>query len=230
MTATNSNTRTPTGQERKYSKYIMWPVVATVAIWSVLRWIVKLFDAHSATVAAVATIVIGFLTYQYVKYSEKQWRVTSDQLTAYENTEGAHIGVGQLQWDVSGDQIRIPVENYGHIPSPSVHLFPHMYRFIPGPQPSVVYARDYDFGGDQTEIPPGSGKYGVSIPVELRSGEMDKLQNGTELMWVAVTIWYEDGFGHVSKPGTCFAFNPKHPLVWDGCPTFDVAHLPKKQP
>jgi hypothetical protein len=64
-------------KKRKYRQYVMWPVVA---IWGAIRWLVRLFDSHSATISALATVAVVGLTFVYVKYSKKQWETMRDTL------------------------------------------------------------------------------------------------------------------------------------------------------
>ena len=61
-----------------YGGYIAWPFVI---IWKfVILPVFRFLDRHNASVSAVATVAIVALTFVYVKYSKKQWKVMSDQL------------------------------------------------------------------------------------------------------------------------------------------------------
>jgi hypothetical protein len=171
--------------------------------------------------------VSGKQTDQLIGLYRQQVEQLKTQINSFQRVEGAYIGISQPQGNISGKDLGIPLENYGRIPSPRVWIYPHIYRFTSKTR-QRVYAKDYTFGGDQTEIPPGFGKYGVSVPLEFMPGELAKTENGDEIMWVAVSFKYDDGFGNISSmKGVCFIYNPAHPTVWDACPTFDFAHLPK---
>jgi len=153
-------------------------------------------------------------------------KATQDQVAAFEKIEGAQLGIGHYQGDARSGFIGIPINNYGHTSSPQLWLYPHVYRFG-SKDHKVLYVKDYSFGGDQTEIPPGNGVYGVVIPLELKAGEFERIGK-EEVMWVAVSYKFDDGFGHISPmKAACFSYNPKNPVNWDACPTFDYAHLPK---
>ncbi len=236
----------------KYPQYVMRPLKA---IKTVFLFVVGWLDTNDGAVTAVATLVIAALTFFYVLYARAQWHVMDRQLTemrssgkqtdqliylyqkqveqlhmqleSFRKVEGAYIGTGQPQGGIASNEVAIALENYGRIPSPRVWIYPHIYRFT-SKDHQIIYTKDYTYGGDQTEVPPGTGRYGVRLPLELKEGEAERLQTGSEIMWLAVSFKYDDGFGNVSDmKGTCFVYNPKHPAVWDACPTSDFSHLPK---
>lgn len=156
-------------------------------------------------------------------------KTTADQLMAFKKVEGASIGAAMPVGDINVGEVRLAIVNYSRIPSPRVWIYPHVYRSVQGQQ-RPNYFKDYEFGGDDTQIPPTSSGigYGFTLPLEFKAGELDKLREGTETLWVAVSLKYDDGFGNVSPMiGACYAWNRLHPVVWDACPTFSFAHLPK---
>ena len=62
--------------ERAYRKYIVRPVVTSA------RWLgrcVRLLHEYDGAITAVATIVIGLLTWKYVTYSKAQWEAMQSQ-------------------------------------------------------------------------------------------------------------------------------------------------------
>ncbi|PYN83765.1 MAG: hypothetical protein DMD96_01025 [Candidatus Rokuibacteriota bacterium] len=213
-------------------------------------------ERHSGAVTAVATIVIAVLTGVYAHYASAQWRemkrlseltqdalietkknnsasakstddalrITRDQLTAFQVVEGAHLGVALPV--LLGDRVALPIENYGRIPSPKVSIFAHVYRFQSKDRTSL-YSKRHEFGGDRTEIPPGVGKYGVTVPLELKANEMDRIANGEIGLWVGVTLKYDNGFGTQSQPGFCFSYAG---TKWDACPVAHFADLERMTP
>jgi hypothetical protein len=65
------------GKTRKYTRYIVWPIVA---LWRLVRWLFVLADGHDGVITALATIAIVVLTYFYVSYSKDQWTTMNQQL------------------------------------------------------------------------------------------------------------------------------------------------------
>ena len=114
----------------KYPQNIVWPFVAIwrgIVILARGRWIIaafRLFDLHSGSVAAVATIVIAVLTFFYVEYSKRQWMVAQDTLRV---SQRAYVSIGQkngvvadfiVPKDPSQDaEIVLYFHNSGHVPA-----------------------------------------------------------------------------------------------------------------
>jgi hypothetical protein len=182
-------------------------------------------------VAALATVAIAFLTAAYVHYSRAQWSVMEGQLAASQNAEGAHMGIGEFEGSIDNGEIGIPIENYGRIPSPRTYIFVHVYKFT-NKSPVPIYSKDYNFGGDRTEIPPGSGKYGVTVPLELSPGEIERLQSQQERLEIFTVLKYDNGFGRILQPGFCFAYTPLNSKRWNACPegVVNFADLQKVKP
>src|SRR6266852_1653043 len=111
-------------KKRNYRKYVIWPVVAISAIWAGIRWCVKLFDNHNATVTAAATIAIVWLTHVYVDYSKKQWQVAQDSLRL---SQQAYVIIGRKDGklaefkstDTPGTNAAVVLffQNSGHLPA-----------------------------------------------------------------------------------------------------------------
>jgi hypothetical protein len=133
-----SHARNQTSQKSKNSYHI---VRVLKAVGHSIVWFINYIDSKGPFVTALATVAIAVLTWRYVRYSGAQWKAVSDQLPelrksakaaesasitasnqleAFKNIEGAHIGVGQPQGVVQGNQVGIPLENYGRVPSPRV--------------------------------------------------------------------------------------------------------------
>jgi hypothetical protein len=66
-----------TGKTRKYAMYVLWPVAA---LWRLFRWLFLWANEHGPGITALATIAIMVLTFFYVRYSKRQWKVMSGQL------------------------------------------------------------------------------------------------------------------------------------------------------
>jgi len=121
--------------------------------------------------------------------SMKAAETAQAQLNAFQNIEGAHIGVGHFEGNIVEGYIGIPIENYGHTPSPRTFIFVHVYKMHTGEQ-MPFYSKSYNLGGDRTEIPPGTGKYGVKVPLELESGEIEKIRTGQDQLSIGISIKY----------------------------------------
>jgi hypothetical protein len=121
--ASQSERREPT-KERKYRKYVMWPVVAIIALWACIRWILKFFDSHSASFSALATVAIVALTYVYVEYSKKQWEIAKNTLQL---SQRAYVTLGKKDGAIAdfvipkdpnqNAEIVIYFQNSGHLPA-----------------------------------------------------------------------------------------------------------------
>lgn len=107
-----------------YRKYVMWPVIAIIAVWAGIRWLLKLFDSHSSSVSALATVAIVGLTYVYVEYSKKQWEIAQDTLQL---SQRAYVTLGKKDGVIAdfvvpkdpnqNAEVVIYFQNSGHLPA-----------------------------------------------------------------------------------------------------------------
>jgi hypothetical protein len=131
---------------------------------------------------------------------------------------------------MKSDGISIPIENSGRVASPSVTI--DIDRSIAnvltdlksGLAPS---AEHYRFGADRTQVPPGTGYHGVTIPLsDLPQGEMLALSEGRRVLYIGGNVKYATGFGATDKLSFCFIYNSLHPN-FDSCPVVTFADLQK---
>jgi hypothetical protein len=104
-----------------------------IAIWREIvilargRWITAPFrflDTHSGSITALATIVIAALTFTYVEYSKRQWKVAQDTLTIGQR---AYVTIGRKDGVVAdfivpkdrsqNAEIVLYFHNSGHVPA-----------------------------------------------------------------------------------------------------------------
>jgi hypothetical protein len=71
----------------------VWPFVA---FWRFIKWIFKFVDDHAGAVTAIATLTIAVLTYNYAKYSKKQWETAERQLRDFEDVQAAQLTLDLL--------------------------------------------------------------------------------------------------------------------------------------
>jgi hypothetical protein len=116
----------------QYRSYIAWPFKA---IWWLIRWLLKFFDDNQGAVTAIATMVIAYLTYQYVINSREQVRlekavdrlaygapfvnVRPDWTGLYNVAEGKKL---QVTFALQNDGKRNAEDMYGAI---NVEFLPH---------------------------------------------------------------------------------------------------------
>jgi hypothetical protein len=82
-----SGSPTETQPPKKGKQYREYGMRMLKAVWRFIAWLfmgmVGFLDKYDGAVTAIATIAIGFLTYEYVTYSKKQWETmqASNELT-----------------------------------------------------------------------------------------------------------------------------------------------------
>jgi hypothetical protein len=141
------------------------------------------------TIFTGALVVTGYL----------QWNALQQSLTV---TERAYLWA-TLPY-IDGTQIRIPLENGGKIPSPKVKVSYHLSRERVSDRATLESA-DGSFGGDRTNVPPGTGHYGIGVPMKgFAESDAASVKNGTEIVFVAGNIDYDDGFGVQTQNSYCF--------------------------
>jgi hypothetical protein len=103
----------------------------TVAVWQKILAPFRFFNIHHGAVTAFTTLVIAVLTYQYVKYSKRQWermgeanRITQNALTV---SQRAVVTIGKKDGTIAdiiipkdrsqSADIVIYFQNSGHIPT-----------------------------------------------------------------------------------------------------------------
>jgi hypothetical protein len=152
-------------------------------------------------------------------------KVTRDQLASFQTVEGASLTVSRPTLDAI--QIALPIENHGRVPSPKVKAFVHVSRVLSKGGVPFGFA-SHEFGGDRTLIPPGTGRYGVTVLHGLKAMELEQIEHGEATIWVGVTLRFDNGFGTESQSGFCWRYAAGG--RWDACPTVKFADLEKMAP
>jgi hypothetical protein len=145
---------------------------------------------------------------------EKQVVVLNRQIAAFEKVEAARLGVSRVDSIVGRDELRIgiPIDNYGRVPSPTmkVKILTGKFADVKTPDHEV-----YMFGGDRAYVPPGSGRFGVTVAVPLVAGDAERLEARTMQIMLAGTLDWDNGFGTRSSSGFCFLYTSQ--THWDAC-------------
>jgi hypothetical protein len=141
----------------------------------------------------------------------------------------AHLSVERPRSGPLADVIDITLTNSGRLPSPRATVFAHVYKFSRDNR--ILSRKTHTFGGDRTPVPPGAGKYGVSVPLELQPGEREKVSSGAERIDVFLVVRYDNGFKKESQLGYCWAYVPRV-FLWNKCtmPVVEFSDLTKITP
>lgn len=155
-----------------------------------VRSVIAFLDKHSGAISAIATVVIGVLTYQYVTYSKKQWETMRDTL----NMERPWIGPTEriMQFDSDTKQFRRVIwslKNGGR--SVATRVRPHLELKI-GPEespdasyPQVSACTKGQLPGEGYVVIPGiAGALVPVVPAPDVVGMLDKVHHGVELYLV----------------------------------------------
>ena len=176
-------------------------------------------------VAIVISIVAAATALASAAFSLLQWR-TADQTLKISNR--AYLTTSPFQADLKNARVRIPIENYGRIPAPRLSATVFERRVV---GERTIHSKTYNFGGDRTEIPPGPGHFGVTIPLEgLTSSEVESIHAKQEIIYLAGSLKYDDGFGEDTKKDFCFSFDPDPQIGWNACPVLTFKEFQKMTP
>jgi hypothetical protein len=171
-----------------------------------------------------ATIALALLTTAYVIITYRQLQTAKRSL---EVTQRAYLGTTTPDIDfVNGGRIRLPIENFGHMPSPRIYQGTAQVLFKTS-NGSTIRQSSQPFGGDRTAIPPGKGYFGVSIPLAVSAQEKNAIDHGEETIWVAGSIEYDTGFGERDKYSFCQIYNRDPAIQWNACPIVTFEDLQK---
>lgn len=185
--------------------------------WAVLRGqlggdrphVKNVTDAASDTQAALE------ISRRQAEALEKQVVVLNRQIAAFEKVEAARLGVSRVDSIVGRNELRIgiPIDNYGRVPSPTMKV-----KVLTGKFADIKKA-DHEvfmFGGDRAYVPPGSGKFGVTVAVPLAAGDIERLESRALQVMLAGTLDWDNGFGSRASSGFCFLYSPDA-TGWDAC-------------
>jgi len=177
---------------------------------------------YAISVAAVV-ISLGSL-YQSCQGNQiaRQSNETAQQSNQTANK--AELGVGPLTMDLPEAKVGIPINNYGKNPSPWISLG---VREIRKAGNMIIHTSQQSFGGDRTEVAPGTGQREFVYPLEgLRQSEEKPIARGEEIVTLDFALSYDDSFGHIVPKFTCFAYTPTDPFVkWTNCPVYTSADM-----
>jgi hypothetical protein len=218
--ATSQPKTTDTSKKRKYGKYIVRAVIAT---WAGTKSLFRFVDEHHGSVAAVATIVIGVLTYYYVGYSKKQWETMRETLAV---TQRSYVTIGRKDGVVAefvlpkdpkdNAGIVMYFQNSGHIPA-IFNWGPRASALIPplpvglglATNPIILGGRNFapmtrtrgpnkeQSTGNAGHIIGGDSFY-VADVAELPAESINTLARSNQLLMINTTFEYCDELGTYS--------------------------------
>ena len=184
--------------------------------------------AIAASVSAIATIAIVCLTFNYVKYSKKQWETMDRQLTDYEKAEAAQVAV-EFSPTVKMGKPRegliidgnINIINIGQTTAVNFTAMGFLWNRnleppkpgIPGIASETASVTSLDLSG----IRLGSGR-SQSYPVGFQVSQLDEIRQGMWQSGVWVDFTYDDVFGRHYSDRDCFMINPANILEFIRCP------------
>lgn len=127
---------------RQYGKHIVWGLVTVRRfVLKLLISIIGFLDKYDGAVTAVATLVICFLTWEYVTYSKKQWEAMQNSNTASRNTlvaterpwVGPDFKESPIALGKSGEPVRWRVyfRNSGNSPALRTQWHVRLYQPFP---------------------------------------------------------------------------------------------------
>jgi hypothetical protein len=226
-----------TKETSKSAQYREYGMRALITVWHFIAWlfagIVNFLDHNNGAVMAVATIAIGFLTWQYVRYSKNQWETMTSQLEVMKNDQRAWVSVIQK----GGISVATNASLYSPMilsnsgKTPALNIVGHLYiEVIPNNEISKPH-----FENESEHIKLVTG---VLMPNDPRDCPIHRIKNNVDVpftsdeatsivaghSWIAVhgIIWYDDVNGtrrwtrfcvwHSAKPGdynasSCTAYN-----------------------
>jgi hypothetical protein len=143
------------------------------AMWRGIAWVfisvVSFLDKYNGAVTAVATIVIGILTYEYVTYSKRQWETMTQQLGQMQVEQRPWLIIKRGGFDFHvGQPFCVPITLVNSGKNPATHItgyvslrampFTSPIDFTPfnqKPRPGSVVIKFYTgvlFPGDPFEV------------------------------------------------------------------------------
>ena len=148
---------------------------------------------------------------------------------SFEASQRAYIAVGIIEahLDSAVPWIKIPIRNYGHIPSRYVLLEGDVVKEIFRSASPIAWR--IKLGGDYSEFAsgfPGStrdeqGGFDLDLSGFLSPEDIRRIDNAQERIVIGATVTYKTGFRNdTDKFGFCAAYNPgsQEPLIkWDNC-------------
>jgi hypothetical protein len=150
--------------------------------------------------------------------AKKSADTASDTLTF---SERAYVHIGPIESDFrakGNSVIRIPIENSGHIPSPQMAIDGVITRLRKG-ESSPFDVQPLKAGGDETQIPPGTGYYKITLDLKnWPPEEIKRILADNERVGIAGTLDYATGFGKRDQSSFCFYYVPDPAIGWTPCP------------
>lgn len=208
--------------KRNYSKYIVWPFVTLVGR---IKDCAVFADRHAGTFGALATVIIAFLTFQYVRYSGRQWETARKNLEDFEDVQRAriifkeHTGVlepWKLNPNLTHMQFIVVIQNAGATVATDINVEKGncgtsvnppkgVIEFTPKPAPGQGLAPQdtktysFDCGATTGDLVSGKSKW---------------------FTWNYVLVSYRDIYGRTDAVADCVVFDPTGSfgeLGWNPC-------------
>lgn len=174
--------------------------------------------------AQIATIIISLAA--LIVISKELWiydqqrqlmsetkTVMAEQNEIIRAAQRAYVGVASLKADLAGHKVVILLENVGQIPAKEIRMQLREVRRKAG-EPSVgsITLRNYD------QIFPGELKMRAILPLDrVGPTEVTNILEMKEILYVSVTLQYDDGFGE-QKTSFFFEYIPPPNEDWIAVP------------
>ncbi|MCX6633713.1 MAG: hypothetical protein NT090_01245, partial [Acidobacteria bacterium] len=172
---------------------------------------------------------LGFLTLLavsiYAGITYLQWRVMSKQLAIAssnaESSQRAYFAAGEPVELLGGYGLfRIPIENYGHVPS---HGFSLRMNYQRSKTPDVIPVklaildnRIVSMKTDET-VQPGPAGFAITIMIpQLSASDQAEIRGGKQYMRVRAQMEYDTGFNKTDTLDIC-AFYSSRNGRWINC-------------
>jgi len=174
--------------------------------------------AQTATIiiSLAALIVISkelWIYDQQRKLMSETKTVMAEQNEIIRAAQRAYVGVASLKADLTGRRVVILIENVGQIPAKEIRMQLREVRRKPGePSSGSITLRNYD------QIFPGSLKMRAILPLDrVGPTEVTDILEMKEILYVSVTLQYDDGFGE-QKTSFFFEYIPPPNEDWIAVP------------
>jgi hypothetical protein len=177
------------------------------------------------SVLAVFTLGVlfyhGWIMSRQSQAMVEQTRIMQEQLQVMDKSlrigERAYVGVHSIQADLKIGQIKVLLENIGHVPAQNVLVFATQVRTILGGvgvgDRAISSRVTIDTG--RTKLFPGNFKMPIIIPLkDLSPEEVKAIQSGMEWLTITLQIQYGDGFGNTETSRFVFRYTPSPNEGW----------------
>jgi len=190
----------------------------------------------------LALVVYTSFTGTQTRLNRRAIRVSEQALRASEQalqvSERAYLHVGRLAANLYKARIDMSFFNSGRHPATRATVRIETLRALVANDQitQVVHSHRQTFGGDRTEVPPGTagpgiGYWGMTVPLpELTRSDIEAIRSGQQRLSIAGLIEHDDGFGTPQKTSFCYHYDPDPTIQWNRCPVVTFEDLQKMEP